>query len=179
MEDSLVIYQKVMHRTTLLLSHFSRVRLCATPSLGFSRQEHWSGLPFPSPMHKSEKWKWPYDPAIPFLGIYQKELKTGTQESIYTHHYLHQQNGTNNPNVHQCMNGSTDCWKWKWKWLSCLILCNSMDCTVNGILQARILEWVAFHFSRGSSQPRDWTQVSHMAGGFSTSWAIRETLVYT
>ena len=42
----------------LLLSHFSRVWLCATPSLGFSRQEHWSGLPFPSPMHKSEKWKW-------------------------------------------------------------------------------------------------------------------------
>ena len=38
----------------LQLSHFSRVRLCATPSLGFSRQEHWSGLPFPSPMHKSE-----------------------------------------------------------------------------------------------------------------------------
>ena len=42
----------------LLLSHFSRVQLCATPSLGFSRQEHWSGLPFPSPMHKNEKWKW-------------------------------------------------------------------------------------------------------------------------
>jgi len=48
----------------LLLSHFSHVRLCATPqkaahqaspSLGFSRQEHWSGLPFPSPMHESEK----------------------------------------------------------------------------------------------------------------------------
>ena len=39
----------------LLLSHFSRVQLCVTPSLGFSRQEHWSGLPFPSPMHKSEK----------------------------------------------------------------------------------------------------------------------------
>ena len=42
----------------LLLSHFSRVRLCASPSLGFSRQEHRRGLPFPSPMHKSEKWKW-------------------------------------------------------------------------------------------------------------------------
>ena len=50
----------------LLLSRFSRVRLCATPetaalqaplSLGFSRQEHWTGLPFPSPMHESEKWK--------------------------------------------------------------------------------------------------------------------------
>ena len=42
----------------LLLSHFSRIRLCATPSLGFTRQEHWSGLPFPSPVHESEKWKW-------------------------------------------------------------------------------------------------------------------------
>ena len=40
----------------LLLSRFSRVRLCVTLlSLGFSRQEHWSGLPFPSPMHENEK----------------------------------------------------------------------------------------------------------------------------
>ena len=46
----------------LLLIHFSRVWLCATPSLVFSRQEHWSGLPFPSPMHKSEKWKWSCSP---------------------------------------------------------------------------------------------------------------------
>ena len=38
-----------------MLNYFSRVQLCATPSLGFSRQEHWSGLPFPSPMHESEK----------------------------------------------------------------------------------------------------------------------------
>ena len=48
------------------------------------------------------------------------------------------------------------------------------DCTVHGILQARILEWVAFHFSRGSSQPRDKIQVSRIAGKFFTSWAIRE-----
>ena len=41
-----------------------------------------------------------------------------------------------------------------------------MDCTVPGILQARILEWVAFPFSRGSSQPRDWTQVFRVVGGF-------------
>ena len=55
-----------------------------------------------------------------------------------------------------------------------------MDYTVHGILQARILEWVAFPFSRGSSQPRDWTQVSHIAGGFFTSWATREAqLNYT
>ena len=55
------------HPLLLLLSRFSRVWLRATPetaahqallSLGFSRQEHWSGLPFPSPMHESEKGKW-------------------------------------------------------------------------------------------------------------------------
>ena len=45
---------------------------------------------------------------------------------------------------------------------------------VHGILQARILEWVAIPFSQGSSQPREQTQVSHIAGGFFTSWAIRE-----
>ena len=43
---------------------------------------------------------------------------------------------------------------------SCPTLCNPMDYTVHGILQARILEWVAFLFSRGSSQPRDQAQVS-------------------
>ena len=49
-----------------------------------------------------------------------------------------------------------------------------MDYTVHGILQVRILEWVAFPFSRGSFQPRDWTQVSHIAGRFFTSWTTRE-----
>ena len=57
---------------------------------------------------------------------------------------------------------------------SCPTLCNPMDYTVHGILQARILEWVAFPFSRGSSQPRDQTQVSHIAGGFFTIWTTRE-----
>ena len=42
------------------------------------------------------------------------------------------------------------------------------------ILQARILEWVAFPFSRGFSRPRDWTQKSHTAGKFFTSWVTRE-----
>ena len=61
----LLLGRKVMtNMLLLLLSHFSRVRLCVTPqtaahqappSLGFSRLEHWSGLPFPSPMHESEK----------------------------------------------------------------------------------------------------------------------------
>ena len=59
---------------------------------------------------------------------------------------------------------------------SCPTLCNPMNYTVHGILQARILEWVAFPFSRGSSQPRDWTQVSCIAGGFFTRWATRGSL---
>ena len=50
-----------------------------------------------------------------------------------------------------------------------LTLCDPMDYTVHGILQARILEWVAFPFSRGSSQPRNRTQVSHIAGRFFTN----------
>ena len=77
----------------------------------------------------------------------------------------------------------------------CLTLCDPMDYTVREILQARTLEWVTFPFSRGSSQPRDQTQVSpalqadslgifptqgsnpgltHIAGGFFTSWVTRE-----
>ena len=48
--------------------------------------------------------------------------------------------------------------------------------SVHGILQARILEWVAVPSSRGSSQPRDQTQVSRIAGGFFTNWATREAL---
>ena len=52
---------------------------------------------------------------------------------------------------------------------SCPTLCDPTDYTVHGILQARILEWVAFPSSRGSSQPRDQTQASRIAGGFFTS----------
>ena len=48
-----------------------------------------------------------------------------------------------------------------------------MDCIVHGILQARILEWVAFPFSRGSSQPRNRTRVSCIGGGFFTRWVTR------
>ena len=57
---------------------------------------------------------------------------------------------------------------------SCPSLCDTGDYTVHGILQARLREWVAFPFSKVSSQPRDRTQVSHAAGEFFTSWATRE-----
>ena len=61
---------------------------------------------------------------------------------------------------------------------SCMTICNPMDYTVHGILQDRILEWVAYPFSRGSSWPRSQTGVSCTAGGFFTSWATREHTCY-
>ena len=61
---------------------------------------------------------------------------------------------------------------WKWKLLSWVRLF-AIPWTVHGIVQARILEWVAFPFSRESSQPRNQTGVSCIAGRFFTNWAIR------
>ena len=69
------------------------------------------------------------------------------------------------------------------KWSRSVVsgFCNSMDCSllrssVHGIFQARVLEWVAISFSRGSSWPRDWTQVSCTEGRHFTTWAPREVL---
>ena len=64
---------------------------------------------------------------------------------------------------------------------SCPTLCDPVDCSlpgssVHGILQARILEWVAIAFSRGSSQPRDWTWVSRIAGRRFNLWATLSLL---
>ena len=64
----------------------------------------------------------------------------------------------------------------------CLTLCDPMDCSqpscsVHGILQEKILEWVDIPFSRGSSRPRDWSQVSCIAGGVFTVWFTREVLL--
>ena len=80
----------------LLLSRFSRIRPRATPemaahqappSLGFSRQEHWSGLPFPSPMHESEKWKKSLSRvqlfATPWTAAYQAPLSMGFSRQEY------------------------------------------------------------------------------------------------
>ena len=63
---------------------------------------------------------------------------------------------------------------------SCLTLCNPMDCSplgssIHGIFQATILEWVVIFFSSRSSQPRDQTQVSCIAGRLFTLWATRES----
>ena len=61
---------------------------------------------------------------------------------------------------------------------SYLTLCDPMGYTVHGILQDRILEWVAFLFSKGSPKPRDKTKVSHIAGRFFTVWATRKAQEY-
>ena len=60
---------------------------------------------------------------------------------------------------------------------SCPALCDPMDYALRGILQARILERVAFLFSRVSFQPRDQTQVSRIAGIFFTSWALNKYII--
>ena len=94
----LLLGRKVMTNLLLLLllSRFRHVRLCATPetaahqappSLGFSRQEHWSGLPFTPPMHKSEKSKWsrsvvsdpqrPHGLQPPSIGFSRQEYWSG------------------------------------------------------------------------------------------------------
>ena len=71
--------------------------------------------------------------------------------------------------------------KWSEAAQSCPTLCNPMvysplGSSVHEILQARVLEWVAIPFSRGSSQPRDRTQVSRIAGRHFNLWATREAL---
>ena len=64
-----------------------------------------------------------------------------------------------------------------------LCLCDPMDCSppgssICGILQAGILEWIAMPFSKGCSQPRDQTWVSHMAGKFFSIWATRKVFFF-
>ena len=61
-------------------------------------------------------------------------------------------------------------------WLWDPVVYSPPGSSVHGILQVRTLEWIAMPSSRGSSQPRDWTQVSHIAGRFFTIWATREVL---
>ena len=113
---------------------------CQAPlSIGFSRQEYWSGLPCPPPGDSR-----PRDQTHDsFIGKVKSESEVA-------------------------------------QW--CPALCNPMDCSltgfsIHGIFQARVLEWVAISFSRRSSWPRDWTQVSRIVGRGITIWATREVLL--
>ena len=128
----------------LLLSRFCRVRLCATPemaghqaplSLAFSRQEHWSGLPFPLQCMK---------------------VKNESEVAQLCPTLCSFINPRNACPVSQYLLPCPMCLVTQ----SCLTLCNPMDCSapgssVHGILQARILELDAMPSFRGSSRPRD------------------------
>ena len=112
-------------------------------SIGFSRQEHWSGLPFPSPGDLPDPGIEPTSPALAG-GFFNTEPQG---KSLCTGVYKVAQSCTNLcDTMHHSLPGSS----------------------VHRILQARTLEWVAFPFSRGSSQPRDQTQVSCIVGRFFT-----------
>ena len=138
-----------------MLSHISHVWLFATLwtvacqiplSRGFSRQEYWSGLSFPSPGDLPR-------PTIEPASLMSWHWQVGSLPLVPPEEV-------------------------KWNQL-CPTLCDPMDCSlpgssVHGILQVRILEWVVISFSRGASQPRDWTWVSCIAGRRFTLWATRE-----
>ena len=137
----------------LLLSRFSCVQLCATPytaahqaplSLRFSRQEHWNGLQFPSPMHESEKWKWSR------LAMSDSSWSHGLQPTRLLHPWEFPGKSTG---------VGCHCLLWELypaaaaeSLQSCPTLCNPIDGSpsgspIPGILQARTLEWVAISFS--------------------------------
>ena len=125
------------------------------------------------------------DRSIIFITLWMKHLKwviwsnppaKGTYVLLETHTHV----------CHPVLSNYTEC---RATWCVCVcvceslshvwLFCNLMDCnlpgsSVHGILQARIMEWVAIYSSRGSSWPRDWTWVSCMAGGFFTLWAARQ-----
>ena len=124
---------------------------------GFSRQEYWSGLPCPFPGD------------LPNPGIEHRSptLQVASLPS--------EPPGKPTIILWLCKGESKS-----HSVVSDPLRLNPMDCSlpgssVHGILQARILEWVAVPFSRGSSQPRDPTQVSRIAGGFFIVWATRES----
>ena len=139
-----------IHAKSLVSDSMGPYGPCQAPlSMGFSRQEYWSGLPFPPPRD------------LPHPGIEPASLTSSaladklTTSATWEAPSKVPESETESRSVHPTL--------WDPK-----------DCIVHGILQARILEWVAFPFSRGSSQPRNGTQISHIAGGFFTSWATRE-----
>ena len=140
----------------------------ASPSLGFSRQEHWSGLPFPSPVHDSEKWKWRRsvvsDSERPH-GLEPTRLLRpwdfpGKSTGVGCHCLLRVICLTFPQSSHfkgvLCLVAQ-----------SCLTLCDPIDgspsgSTVPGILQARTLEWVAISFSNAWKWKVKVKSISHV-----------------
>ena len=138
-------------------------------SMGFPRQEYWSKLPFPSPR------------VLPYPGM------EPTSPALAGEFFTTEPPGK--PRLRQSVNQELkESWnlinwilkKWSEVSQSSLTLCDPIDCSlpdssIHGIFQARVLEWVAISFSRGSSLPRDWTWISRIVGRC-FPWATREAL---
>ena len=146
--------------------------------MGFTRQEYWSGLPFPSPGYLPNSGIKPRSPIRQVDSLRSeppgKSVKFDDQEAERTTKSFF--NGNCSYPVHWRL--ITLSWKWKVKVkvAQCPTLCDPMDYPIQGILQARTLEWVTFPFSRGSSQSRNQTRISCIAGGFFINWAMREAM---
>ena len=136
------------------------------PSLGFSRQEHWNGLPFPSPMRESEVAQCP-TLATPWTAAYRASLSKGFSRQEYWSRV---------PLPSPSLEGLDVIQYWgyweerKWKWMFSIMSDSETPWIVAcqaplsmGILQVRILEWVVISYSRGSSRPKDRTRVSYVS----------------
>ena len=151
----------------LLLSRFSCVWLCETPQtaahqaslpLGFSMQEHWSGLPFPSPMHESEKWKWSHS-------VVSDSLQPHGLQSTRLLHPQDSPDKSTGVDCHAFLQGIFPTQGSN----SGLRHCRQILYHLSHQGSPRILKWVAYPFSRGSSWPRNQTRVSSIADWFFTS----------
>ena len=157
---------KCWHQTQVRVS---RVRCILERSSGYElkgRSPKNTGLREPSLEHLQPSWEWGSGSfsfrysqgSLPAWAIMQDRVPTATPCGLEK-----QQQALSILNMEV-----------KSKSLSCVQLWETIVYTVHGILQTRTLEWVAFPFSRGSSRPKDRTQVSCIAGRFFTSWATRK-----
>ena len=163
-----------------MLSH---VRLFVTPrtiqSMKFSRPKYWSRYPFPSLGDRTFPTQGS-NPGLPHCRQIPYQLSHKGSPRILEWVAYPFSRGSSWPRNWTVVSFIAGWFFTNWAISevkvahSCLTVCNPMVHTVHGILQARLLEWVLFPFSRESSQPRNWTTVSCTAGGFFTNWAIRE-----
>ena len=129
-------------------------------------------------MHESEKWKWSR------LVVSDPQQPHGLQSSRLLHPWDFPGKSTR-VGCNCLLLSQTTYWLFESEVTqSCPTLCDPMYCSLPGsslheILQARVLEWVAISFSRGSSWPRDWTRLSHIPGRRFNLWATREAQILT